>query len=49
MDLDKLDSGLENIWEKHISVLLNELVNSITIFDDKKNIIIDCTLGKKWF
>lgn len=36
------------IWEKHISVLLNELVDSITIFKDKKNIIVDCTLGMWW-
>lgn len=29
---------------RHISVLLNELVDSIEIFDNKKNIIVDCTL-----
>lgn len=31
--------------EKHISVLLHELVESIEIFKNKKNIIVDCTLG----
>lgn len=30
--------------EKHISVLLKELVDSIKIFDNKQNIIVDCTL-----
>ena len=34
-----------NLNEKHISVLLNELVDSIKIFENKKNTIIDCTLG----
>ena len=34
----------ENISEKHISVLLNELVESIDIHDDRQNIIVDCTL-----
>ncbi len=29
---------------RHISVLLNKLVNSIEIFSDKTNIIVDCTL-----
>lgn len=29
---------------RHISVLLNELVNSIEIFNNKQNIIVDCTL-----
>jgi 16S rRNA C1402 N4-methylase RsmH len=29
---------------RHISVLLEELVNSIEIFKDKQNIIVDCTL-----
>lgn len=36
---------MSNIWEKHISVLLNELVDSIEISDVKQNIIVDCTLG----
>lgn len=31
--------------EKHISVLLEELTQSIEIFNNKKNTIIDCTLG----
>ena len=39
-----MDNLSENIWKKHISVLLNELVDSIKIFDDKQNIIVDCTL-----
>jgi len=35
-----------NIEEKkHIPVLFNELVNFIEIFDNKQNIIVDCTLG----
>lgn len=36
---------MSDIWTKHISVLLNELVNSIEISDVKKNIIVDCTIG----
>ena len=34
--------------QKHIPVLLHELVSSIEIFADKKNIIIDCTLWLWW-
>ncbi len=34
---------MTNIWEKHISVLLDELVDSINIWKDE-NIIVDCTL-----
>ena len=34
---------MNDIWEKHISVLLNELVDSINI-SDNENIIVDCTL-----
>ena len=34
---------MSNIWEKHISVLLNELVDSINI-SSSENIIVDCTL-----
>jgi len=34
----------ENIAKKHISVLLHELVESITIFWGKQNIIVDATL-----
>jgi len=30
--------------DRHISVLLEELVNSIKIFDNRQNIIVDCTL-----
>jgi len=37
-----------NIENKHISVLLNELVDSIDIFENKKNIIVDCTLWMWW-
>jgi 16S rRNA C1402 N4-methylase RsmH len=29
---------------RHISVLLEELINSIEIFDNRQNIIVDCTL-----
>jgi len=36
------------IWEKHISVLLNELVDWITIFQDKQNIVVDATLWMWW-
>ena len=39
---------IKDIEKKHISVLLNELVNSIDIKKDKKNIIVDCTLGMWW-
>lgn len=39
---------IKNIWEKHISVLLEELVNSIKIKTDSKNIIVDCTLWMWW-
>lgn len=35
---------IKDIEKKHISVLLNELVDSIKIFENKKNIIVDCTL-----
>jgi len=37
-----------NIWDKHVSVLLNELVDGIKIFQNKQNIIVDCTLGMWW-
>ena len=37
-----------NIENRHISVLLNELVDSIDIFEGKKNIIVDCTLWMWW-
>ncbi len=45
---------MQKIWwkkstkELHISVLLNELVEHIKIFKNKKNIIVDCTLGMWW-
>ncbi len=39
---------IKEIEEKHISVLLNELVEAIEIRNDKKNIIVDCTLGMWW-
>jgi 16S rRNA (cytosine1402-N4)-methyltransferase len=36
-------------WDsRHISVLLNELVNSIEIFKDRQNIIVDTTLWMAW-
>jgi hypothetical protein len=35
---------INEIEKKHTSVLLNELVDAIRVFDDKKNIIVDCTL-----
>lgn len=38
----------QKIENKHISVLLDELVDSIEIFKNKKNIIVDCTLGMWW-
>ena len=39
-----MDNLSENIWKKHISVLLNELVDSIEIFKGRQNIVVDCTL-----
>lgn len=39
---------IKDIEKKHISVLLNELVDSIDIKKDEKNIIVDCTLGMWW-
>lgn len=41
-------TDIQEIEKKHISVLLNELVDSIKIFSDKKNVIVDCTLGMWW-
>ena len=38
----------EDLENLHTSVLLDELVDSIEIFDNKKNIIVDCTLGLAW-
>jgi 16S rRNA C1402 N4-methylase RsmH len=35
---------LRKIEDRHISVLLNELVEQIDIKNDKKNIIVDTTL-----
>jgi 16S rRNA C1402 N4-methylase RsmH len=37
-------TDLKDIENRHISVLLNELVDSININIDKKNVIVDCTL-----
>lgn len=34
--------------EKHVSVLLEELSQSIEIFNNRKNTIVDCTLGMWW-
>jgi 16S rRNA C1402 N4-methylase RsmH len=39
-----MKTNLEDIENRHISVLLNELVDSIDINNDKKNIIVDATL-----
>lgn len=38
----------KKIEDKHIPVLLYELVNSININKSKKNIIVDCTLWMWW-
>lgn len=38
----------KTIEEKHIPVLLEELINSINIYKKKKNIIVDCTLWMWW-
>jgi len=37
--------NIKEIEKKHISVLLNELVEAIEIKNDKKNVIVDATLG----
>lgn len=39
---------IKEIEKKHISVLLEELVSSIEIQNDKKNIIVDATLWMWW-
>jgi len=39
---------IKEIEEKHISVLLNELVEAIEIKNGRKNIIVDCTLWMWW-
>ena len=39
---------MSDIWKKHISVLLNELVSNIEISSEKQNIIVDCTLWMWW-
>jgi 16S rRNA C1402 N4-methylase RsmH len=36
---------VRDIEKKHIPVLLNELVNAIKIENDRKNVIVDATLG----
>ena len=38
----------KTIKEKHIPVLLEELVSSINVNKNKKNIIVDCTLWMWW-
>ncbi len=40
--------NIKEIEKKHISVLLNELVEAIEIKNDKKNVIVDATLGMWW-
>jgi 16S rRNA C1402 N4-methylase RsmH len=42
MTVKNLD--IENKDNRHISVLLEELINSIYIFNNRQNIIVDCTL-----
>ena len=39
---------INDIEKKHISVLLEELVENIEIFSNKKNVIVDCTLWMWW-
>ncbi len=39
---------VNEIQNKHISVMLDELVNSIDIKNDKKNVIVDMTLWMWW-
>lgn len=39
---------VNEIEKKHISVMLDELVNSITINDNKKNVVVDMTLWMWW-
>lgn len=47
--MSEIDKNNEiKLKEKHISVLLNELVESIDIFEDKQNIIVDTTLWMAW-
>lgn len=41
-------TDLKDIKNRHISVLLNELVDSIDIKNNEKNIIVDCTLWMWW-
>lgn len=41
-------TDLKDIENRHISVLLNELVDSIDIKNNEKNIIVDCTLWMWW-
>jgi 16S rRNA C1402 N4-methylase RsmH len=36
---------VKDIEKKHTPVLLNEIVNIIEIKNDRKNIIVDATLG----
>lgn len=38
----------KKIEDKHISVLLDELVDAIVIFKERQNIIVDCTLWMWW-
>ena len=43
--LTKMD---KSCCEKHIPVLLNELTTSLKIYNNKQNIIVDCTLWMWW-
>jgi len=38
----------EKLSSLHKSVLFNELVDSITVYENKQNIIVDCTLWMWW-
>lgn len=41
-------SEIKSIEDRHISVLLNELVDTFDINKDQKNVIVDCTLWMWW-
>lgn len=43
-----MNSQKKNIKDKHIPVLLDELVNSIELQKNKKNVIVDMTLWMWW-
>lgn len=41
-------TDIKSIEDRHISVLLDELVDSIEIKNDEKNVIVDMTLWMWW-